>query len=127
MQHATNTKAPLSVTFAIQLIWLTLAVNALMMAVDYDDASSDAFVFNTILLLFNGFVAIRIAGGKNWARLAYSVLVDADVALILAFGLDVASDLEVLVTYLSVALEGWSLIKLFGSEAKPWFKQPRKD
>ena len=127
MQHARNTKAPLSVTIAIQFIWLTLAVNALMMAVDYDDASRDAMVFNTILLLFNSFVAIKIAGGKNWARLAYSVLVAADVALILAFGLDVASDLEVLVTYLSVALEGWTLIKLFGAEAEPWFKQPRKD
>ena len=127
MQHATNTKAPLSVTFALQLIWLSLAANALLMAVDCDDASSDALVFNTIVLVFNGFVAIKIAGGKNWARLAYSVLVAADVAMILALGLDVASDLDVLVTYLSVALEGWSLIKLFGAEAEPWFKQTRKD
>jgi len=126
MQHATTTKAPPSVTVAIQLIWLTLAANALLMAVDYDDASSDALAFNTIVLVFNGFVAIKIAGGKNWARLAYSVLVAVDVAMILAFGLDVASDLEVLVTYLSVALEGWSLIKLFGAEAEPWFKQTRK-
>jgi hypothetical protein len=127
MQYATNTKAPLSVTSAIQLIWLTLAVNALMMAVDYDAANSDAMVFNTILLVFNGFVVIKIAGGKNWARLAYSVLVAADVAMILAFGLDLTSDLDVLVTYLSVALEGWTLIKLFGAEAEPWFRQTRKD
>ncbi len=98
-----------------------------MMAVDYDEASIDAMVFNTILLVFNGYVAVKIAGGRNWARLTYSVLVAVDVALILAFGLDAASDLEVVVTYLSVALEGWTLIKLFGAEAEAWFKQTRND
>jgi hypothetical protein len=127
MPHVTTTKAPVSVTIATQFIWLMLAMNALTMAVDYDDASSDAMVFNTILLVFNGFVAIKIAGGKNWARLAYSLLVAVDVALILVFGLDAASDLEVVVTYLSVALEGFTLIKLFGAEAEPWFKQKRND
>lgn len=127
MQHVTTTKAPVSVTIATQLIWLMLAINALMMAVDYDEASIDAMVFNTILLVFNGYVAVKIAGGRNWARLTYSVLVAVDVALILAFGLDAASDLEVVVTYLSVALEGWTLIKLFGAEAEAWFKQTRND
>ena len=127
MQHVTITKVPVSVTISILLIWLMLAVNALMMVVDYGEASGDAMVFNTILLVFNGFVAIKIAGGKNWARLAYSLLVAVDVALILVFGLDAASDLEVVVTYLSVALEGLTLIKLFGAEAEPWFKQTRND
>ena len=127
MQHVTTTKAPVSVIVATQLIWLMLAINALMMAVDYDEASSDAMVFNTLLLVFNGFVAIKIASGKNWARLAYSVLVAVDVALILALGMEAASDFEAVVTYLSVALEGWTLIKLFGAEAEPWFKQTRND
>jgi hypothetical protein len=127
MQHVTITKVPVSVTISIQLIWLMLAVNALMMVVDYDEASVNAMVFNTILLAFNGFVAVKISGGKNWARQAYSLLVALDVALILVFGLDAASDLGVLVTYLSVALEGWTLIKVFGAEAEPWFKQTRND
>jgi hypothetical protein len=122
MQHGPTTKAPPSVTIATQLIWLTLAANAMLMAVDYDVASSDAMVFNTVVLVLNGFVAMKIAGCKNWARVAYSVLVALDVALILALGLDQASDLEVVVSYLSVALEIWILIKLFGTEADQWFR-----
>ena len=107
-------------------IWLTLAVNALMMALDYDDASSDAMVFNSILLVFSGFVVLRIAACRNWARIAYSVLVALDVALILAIGLEEASELEVSVTYLSVGLEGWALLRLFGAEADQWFSPTRK-
>jgi hypothetical protein len=126
MQQATTTLPPRVVAIAVQQIWLMLAANAIMMALDYDDASSDAMVFNSILLIFNGFVAIQIVGCKNWARIAYSVLVALDVALILALGLDEASELEVLVTYLSVALEGWILIKLFGTEADQWFKAVSK-
>jgi len=87
MQQPTSTHPPRSVTNALQLIWLTLAVNALMMALDYDDASSDAMVFNSILLVFSGFVVLRIAACRNWARIAYSVLVALDVALILAIRL----------------------------------------
>jgi hypothetical protein len=126
MQQVTTTPPPRGVTVAIQLIWLTLAANAFMMALDYDDAGNDAMAFNSILLVFNGFVAIQIAGCKNWARIAYSVLVALDVAMILALGLEEASEFEVLVTYMLVALEGWILVKLFGAEADQWFKQIRK-
>jgi hypothetical protein len=127
MQQPTSTHPPRSVTNALQLIWLTLAVNALMMALDYDDASSDAMAFNSLLLVFSGFVVIQIAACRNWARITYSVLVALDVALILAVGLEEASELEVLVTYLSVALEGWALLRLFGAEADQWFSPARKN
>jgi len=127
MQQATNARPPRSVNAAIQLIWLTLIANALMLALDYDDASSDAMAINDILLVFNGFVAIKIAGCKNWARLVFAVLVALDVALILAFGLDEATDLEVLVTYLSVALEGRALLNLFSGEADQWFSPSQKN
>ena len=127
MQQATNSHPPRSVTAAIQLIWLTLAANALMLALDYDDATSDAMVFNSILLVFSGFVVLRIAACRNWARIAYSVLVALDVALILAIGLEEASELEVMVTYMSVALEGWALLRLFGAEADQWFSPTGKN
>lgn len=51
MPPAATTQCPRSVAMAIQLIWLTIAMNALMMAVDYDEASMDAVVFNTLLLV----------------------------------------------------------------------------
>jgi len=127
MQQATTSLPPRTVTIAIQLIWLTIAANALMMAVDYDDASSDAMVFNSMLLVFNGFTTIKIAACKNWARIVYSILVALDVAMILALGLDEATDLEVVLTYMSVALETWALLRLFGAEADQWFKPTRQN
>jgi len=127
MQQATTSLPPRTVTIAIQLIWLTIAANALMMAVDYDDASSDAMVFNSMLLVFNGFTTIKIAACKNWARIVYSILVALDVAMILALGLDEATDLEVVLTYMSVALETWALLGLFGAEADQWFKPTRQN
>ena len=127
MQQATTSLPPRTVTIAIQLIWLTIAANALMMAVDYDDASSDAMVFNSMLLVFNGFTTIKIAACKNWARIVYSILVALDVAMILALGLDEATDLEVVLTYMSVALEAWALLRLFGAEADQWFKPTRQN
>ncbi len=127
MQQATTSLPPRTVTIAIQLIWLTIAANALMMAVDYYDASSDAMVFNSMLLVFNGFAAIKIAACKNWAGIVYSILVALDVAMILALGLDEATDLEVVLTYMSVALEAWALLRLFGAEADQWFKPTRQN
>jgi hypothetical protein len=79
-------------------------------------------VVNTVLLVFSGFVAIKIAGDKNWARITYSALLALDVALIFALGLYEASYLEVLVSYLSVAIEILILITLFGAEANQWFR-----
>jgi hypothetical protein len=98
-------------------------VNVLMMVVDFEDTGSDAMIFNSLLLVINAFVVINIASRKNWSRIVYAFLVALDVALILAFGLDEATDLDILVTYLLVALECWALVHLYGAEADSWFKQ----
>jgi hypothetical protein len=127
MPPAKTLPPPRNVSIGVQLIWLTLALNALMMALDYDDAGSDALVFNILMLLFNGYMAIQIAVGKHWARMAYAVMVALDVALVLALGLDAASDLDVLLTYLSVALECWTLLYLFCAEADNWFRPGRSN
>lgn len=125
MPQTTPTPKPRSVAIAIQFIWVTLAVNALMLAIGYDDAGSDALAINSTLLVFTGYVAIQIAGCRNWARVAYASLVALDVALILALGLDAATDLEVVLTYLLLALEILALLKLFGSDADQWFNPAR--
>lgn len=127
MQYTSSTKAPPGVSNAIQLIWVTLVVNAVMSALDFDDASSEAIALNTILLAFSGFVTIKIAEGKNWARIAYSALVALDIALIFAFGMDEATDLEAYVSVILLAIEGWILIRLFNAEADQWFKSSRKN
>jgi hypothetical protein len=121
MQHATNNLPPRNIVVAIQLIWLTIVVNVFMMAVDFDDTGIDAMVLNSLLLVINAFVVIKITARKNWSRMVYAFLVALDVALILAFGLDEVTDLDILVTYILLALECWALVNLFGAEADRWF------
>jgi NADH:ubiquinone oxidoreductase subunit 4 (subunit M) len=126
MQPANSTPAPRSVVVASQLIWLTIAASALMVVLDWDDASSGAIVTNILLLTFNGFVARQVASRKNWARKVYALLVALDLALTLALGLDELSELDVMLTYLILPLEIWILLKLFAAEADQWYGATRQ-
>jgi hypothetical protein len=115
---------PRTVSLAIQAIWLTIAMDAMMMVASYDgsDANVDALTFNGTMLLFYALVTVKISIGRNWARRAYAFLIAMELALVAAFGLSDATELEVLVTYLTLPLELWVLVQLFGLQADLWFK-----
>jgi len=70
-------------------------------------------VFNVVLLPLYVLVTIKIAAGRNWARLTYAFLVALECA--------------VLVTYLTLPLELWILWRLFGAQSNAWFKLMRKN
>jgi len=114
---------PKLVSVAIQLIWLTIAIDAVMMAVGFDGtpANADALTFNGVMLLFYAVVTAKIAAGRNWARHSYAFLVVTELALVAAFGLSDASELEELVTYTTLPLELWILYRLFNAQADAWF------
>ena len=120
---------PRSVANAIQVIWITIAIDAMMMVSRYveTDTNVNALVFNGIMLLFYSLMTVRISAGRSWARRAYAFLVAMELALIAAYGLSDASDLEVLVTYLTLPLELWILVQLFRAEADAWFKARERD
>lgn len=113
---------------AIQLIWLTLALDALTMGANYDGtpANLDSLTFNGTMLIVYAFVTLKIAVGRNWARRSYAFLVALEFALVAAFGLSDATELEVLLTYLTLPLELWILYRLFGAEADVWFRAQSK-
>jgi hypothetical protein len=48
-------------------------------------------------------------------------LVALEVAILMAFGLTEAKELELLMTYLTLLLEAWILVKLFGTQSDQWF------
>lgn len=114
---------PPFISAAIQLIWLTIAIDAVMMVVSYDGtpANVDSLTFNGAMLVLYAFVTVNISAGRNWARRTYAVLVAMEFALVAAFGLSDASELEELVTYLTLPLELWILYRLFCAEADVWF------
>ena len=114
---------PKLVSVAVQLIWLTIAIDAVMMVVSFDGtpANADALTFNGVMLLFYALVTAKIAAGRNWARHSYALLVVMEFALVAAFGLSDASELEEVVTYMTLPLELWILYRLFNAEADAWF------
>ena len=112
---------PKSVEIAIRAIWVTNVATALVMLANYDEASMDTLVINGQLLLVYVIVTLRISAGSHRARLVYAFLVALEVAILLAFGLSEATDLELLLTYLTLPLEAWILVKLFGAESDKWF------
>ena len=114
---------PQFISTAIQLIWLTIAIGAVTMGASYDGtpANVDSLAFNGAILLFYAFVTVKISVGRNWARRCYAFLVALEFALVAAFGLSDASELEELVTYLTLPLEIWILFRLFCAQADAWF------
>ena len=74
-----------------------------------------------MLLAFYVLVTIKISAGRNWARLSYAFLVALECAALAAFGLDQATDLDTVATYLTLPVEFWVLYKLFDSVADAWF------
>ncbi|MDR3369282.1 hypothetical protein [Rhodoferax sp.] len=81
----------------------------------------DSLVINGLLLLVYFIITLRISAGSHRARLLYVFLVALEVATLMAFGLSEATDLELLLTYLTLPLEAWILVKLFGAESDKWF------
>lgn len=124
MPNATRAEKPRAVHFAVLLIWFSIAVDAMATVAGNDGQASDVMLINLGVLLVYSVVNGMIAQGRNWARIVYSVLVACEVALLLAFGLDGASDLDVLVTALTLPLETCGLVMLFGASADAWFAAP---
>jgi len=114
---------PQTVTTAIRAIWLTIAIDAAMMLASYDGtaANSDSLTFNGIMLILYAFVTIKIGVGRNWARLAYAILIAAELAMVAAFDLSDATELEMWVTYFTLPLETWILYKLYCANGDTWF------
>ena len=127
MQNVTRAEKPRSVSLAVLLVWVSIAVDALTTLLGNDGLTADTLLFNGAVLAVYAVVNIKIAGRNNWARLAYSVLVACEVSLLLAFGLEGASDLDVLVTSFTLPLEAWSLVMLFGASADKWFAASAAD
>ena len=118
---------PRSVQQAVLAIWLTIAMDALVIAFEGDSGAmaSDVVLLNSLSCIFYGLIANRISAGNNFARYVYAFLVAIEVASLFAFGLDGATDLEAAVAYISPPIEAWIMFMLFRAESTPWFVKSR--
>ena len=116
---------PHSVSHAVQVIWATNAASAFLMISNFDgtDAGVDSLVSNGMLLLFYFWVTVKVGQGRQWARWTFACLVALECAILAAYGLDQASDLESLMTYLTLPVEILAMYWLFGAQADDWFRR----
>ena len=118
---------PRSVSQAVIAIGVTIALDALVIVIEgYSGAmAADVLLLNSLSCVFYGLLANRISAGNNLARHVYALLVAVEVAALLAFGLDGATELESAVAYISPPIEAWIMYMLFRAESTPWFQQRR--
>lgn len=119
---------PRAVTQAVIAIWVTIGVDFLVATIEGSTGamSSGQLMLNLISCLLYGLLTNRISAGNNLARHVYAVLVAIEVAALLAFGLDGATELEAAVAYISPPIEAWIMFLLFRAQSAPWFVK-RKD
>lgn len=118
---------PRSVTQAVIAIWVTIGLDFLVATIEGSTGamSSGQLMLNLISCLLYGLLTNRISAGNNLARYVYAVLVAIEVAALFAFGLDDATGLEALVSYVSIPLEAWIMFMLFRADSAPWFVKSR--
>jgi hypothetical protein len=94
---------PRSVSQAVIAIWVTIALDALVITIEGSTGvmTPDVLLLNSMSCVFYGLLANRIAAGNNFARHVYAILVAVEVAALLALGLDGATELEATVASIS--------------------------
>ncbi len=118
-------RKPPSVITAVHAIWITIALDLLVTALGLTGADSLPETLRGCVFSFAvyGLLSLKISQGRNWARNFYAVLLAAEVAALFAFDNKDVSDLEIMVSYLMLPVEGWVLFQLFRAESDEWFKE----
>ncbi len=123
---------PRAVTMAVYLLWGSLVLAVLRLALDWTSLSAApkamlvAGVIAVVFALY-AFLYAMISAGRNWARIMLLVLVAADVILSMP---NVANEFgrAPLVSSLAIGASGlqvFGLFLLFTSPGKTWFQKAR--
>lgn len=127
---------PLEVVWALRLLWTSLAVGVATMVGQYVlDLSFGLLIYLIIAggarYVISVWVVLRIAGGHNWARILYLIVLVAGLgyaavnwetyAALLTFKYPLASTSSIAKTALDIGAG----CLLFMPRANRWFKPPR--
>jgi hypothetical protein len=123
---------PRAVALAVYLLWGSLAVGLAKIPLDFPSLAaipSPAIVWSAIaiVLALYGFLFLKIASGRNWARITF--LVFFLLGLILAWP-TLSSEFAraPAVGVLSIAqgiMQGYAIFLLFTSPGKTWFQKEK--
>ena len=120
---------PLQIRVAVWLLWISLALATPMMYFEYRRTSSYVeaifvMVFVSAMLAFSAFLNVKIARGRNWARIVFLVL--AVFTVVFSFlpdeGARTVSILESALSVISLVIDIVIAYLLFAWPGALWFR-----
>ena len=118
---------PHTVSTAVNFLWTSLAVHLVSTLMKYFGAGGVlALDTSTLTIVFqiaiSAFLIFRIATGKNWARIVYSVLFVTDVIMLSFMLVTLWQFLLINILLMTEAgLQAYALFLLFTQPARSWF------
>lgn len=121
---------PAIIQSAISLLWASLAVAAVKVALDWTNFVRRGSVAFTVFIMiltfaFIGFFVVKIGQGKNWARVVFLVIfVVGIVPAIFVWRSEFAhSRLLGILSIVQAALQATALYFIFTSPGKEWYRK----
>ena len=125
-----NSQKPDSIARAMNLVWASLALGFVRLAIDYQYMQSlgPVIVFNSIFVLvfaITAFLVFKMSAGRNWARITFLVLfvigVIPTIPILLAdFSRSAVSGG---IGVIQAGLQLYALVLVFTEPGKHWFKR----
>lgn len=117
--------APQTVTLALNVIWASIVVSALLALVDKvtGHVSANHFMFNLIGYGLVCIIPYKISQRSNGWRYAFAILTVISILMILGGVGGEITKLEKIGSILTLPMGLFALYKLFDQESNCWFKE----
>ena len=120
---------PIEITRAVQLLYATLGIGAVKSSIDFFRISSEtsvAFTLITLILTFAFifFLIIKIADGRNWARIVLLIFFLLGIPLAIPIVLDEVKKNLFLgsLSLIQIVLQIIALVLMFMKNSNLWFR-----
>lgn len=130
MNAQDTSQKPQSVALAVILLWASLGAGVVKMLLHqfrYASTGSDAVAYTVIAvtLAIIVFLIVKIAAGKNWARIVFLVLFVIGTFPMAAVILDEFADAPFMgaLSVAQIGLQAYALYLLFTQPGSAWFRK----
>ena len=128
METQTVMQKPQSVSTAVNLLWMSLAIHLVSTLMKYFNTggvlASDALPNSIAVFGFamSAFLIFKISAGKNWTRVVYFVVFVTDVIPLSFILADFSQSLLINILFMTeVGLQAYAMFMLFTQPATSWF------
>ena len=116
---------PTSISHAVLAIWATMGICILSAIAGRatGQISSNNFIGTLITYGLFAILPYKMGLGRNWARYFYTVITAIGYAMIFAGETAGMSQIDKVLSWILLPVEGWIIFLLFKPESREWFEQ----